>query len=651
VFERVGQAGWTDLGAATRPEGGDGRWRLSWKPADRGIHPGDVIEYAVRLDDGGPLLELIQFDKKITYDTWWARAWRDNKSAAIGAFSSAAVLLAYAGAFALVLLLAPARLARVGGAAALEELPRPSGNLAFLWDLARRVLENLTLPWLCRRPRVRRAWIKLYSDGKGRFEELGKAARSSYLCEPDVLDAWVARQAPRVELALHNLELFAQRQVYVELPVRVGEGGEIIERPNAEALRPIFAKDRTVVAIVGAGGTGKSTLACALARWALAEDAHERLAPHRMIPVFVVQDTTNLVEAVTNNLRCMLGDEELPDDLVRGLLAKQRLLVIVDALSEREPDTQKHVEQIFAQQVPINAIVITSRIRPNLGAVNRTTLYPVRLDAARVVPFLIGYLDRMEGVEQLKDGRTQLRLGERILALAESGRQKTTVTPLLVTLFADSARRRAAEGRPLDDMPDAIPDVFVDYLRRLNSGRAKSDGPLADDTFIQGAQTLASVSLGKNLVPQDFLPNAAVAALTGEGITCDQAFALIDRLVASGVIERRNPGGNALLRFSLDPAAEYLAAIRQLFKLRTAGREEWQNHLCALRQTDGYPGGLEGYLAALATCYRAYKTDFSLPDLLFPWEEKVAKVSATLTMDYAGRTASPEANADQSKVS
>ena len=137
-------------------------------------------------------------------------------------------------------------------------------------------------------------------------------------------------------------------------------------------------------------------------------------------------------------------------------------------------------------------------------------------------------------------------------------------------------------------MPDAVPDVFVDYLRRLNSGRAKPDGPLADDTFIQAAQTLASVSLGNNLVPQDFLPDAAVAALTREGMANDQACALIDRLVASGVIERRNPGGNVLLRFGLDPAAEYLAAIRQLFKLRTAGREEWQNHLCALRQTEGF---------------------------------------------------------------
>jgi len=39
-----------------------------------------------------------------------------------------------------------------------------------------------------------------------------------------------------------------------------------------------------------------------------------------MVPVFVVRDTTNLVEAVTQELRRMLGDEELPDDLVRALM-------------------------------------------------------------------------------------------------------------------------------------------------------------------------------------------------------------------------------------------------------------------------------------------------------------------------------------------
>jgi hypothetical protein len=72
--------------------------------------------------------------------------------------------------------------------------------------------------------------------------------------------------------------------------------------------------------------------------------------------------------------------------------------------------------------------------------------YPIRLDAGTIVPFIIGYLDRMHAGGALKDGRAQLELGQRILTLAESGGQKTPVTPLLVTLFVESALRRVAGG-------------------------------------------------------------------------------------------------------------------------------------------------------------------------------------------------------------
>jgi hypothetical protein len=346
----------------------------------------------------------------------------------------------------------------------------------------------------------------LYSDGKSKLDDLGKAARTNFLTEPEILDAWVSRSPFRAENALKQLDLLKQRQIYVPFPVRTGENHALIERPSAEAFRDIFLRDRTIVSIIGPGGTGKSTLACALARWAFASDPNERLAPHRMLPVFVVQDTTNLTETVTQELRRMLGEEELPNDLVRGLMAKRRLLVIVDALSERQPETQRHIEQIFTQDVPLNALVVTARAEPNLGPLDRTALHPVRLDAGSIVPFIIGYLARMSAVPELQDGRVQLKLGERILALAESGGQKTPVTPLLVTLFVDSALRRAADGLPFSDMPEAVPEVFVDYLRRLNSSGGRPDGPFSDDQFIRAAQTIASVSLGKILFRKTFTP-------------------------------------------------------------------------------------------------------------------------------------------------
>jgi hypothetical protein len=466
----------------------------------------------------------------------------------------------------------------------------------------------------------------LYRDGNAKLDDLGKAARTSFVVEPEVLDAWVARAAPKVERALNQLELFNRRQIYVAFPVRAGEGGRVIERPAPETLRPLFDRDRAIVSIVGAGGIGKSTLACAIARWALSSDPNERLTPRRMLPVFIVQETTNLVESVTQELRRMLGEEELPADLVRGLMSKQRVLVIVDALSERGPDTQRHIEQVFAQDVPLNSVVITSRTIPALGAVDRTTLYPVRLDAGTIVPFIIGYLDRMHADGPLKDGRVQLQLSEKILTLAESGGQKTAVTPLLVTLFVRSALRRAANGLSFDGLPEVVPEVFVDYLRRLNAS-PNPDARVPDDAFIRAAQTVATVSLGQNLVPQDFTPQEAIEALKKDEAV-DQARVLLDRLIASGVLERRTPGGQVILRFNLDPAAEYLAAIRRLFSMKAASRKDWQTYLSSLERTEGYPKEPEGYLMALATCYKAYRRDFSLPDAVFPWEETAEPTSS-----------------------
>jgi hypothetical protein len=163
-------------------------------------------------------------------------------------------------------------------------------------------------------------------------------------------------------------------------------------------------------------------------------------------------------------------------------------------------------------------------------------------------------------------------------------------------------------------MPGLVPEVFVDYLRRVNSSGTKSDGSVSDDLFIQAAQTVASVSLGKNLIPQDFLPQDAADALRQDGAG-NQEEALLSRLIASGVVERRTPGGLAVLRFNLDPVAEYLAAIKRVFTMKAATREEWQSYLSSLEKINNYPHGPEGYLTALATCYKAYKNEFSLPEV------------------------------------
>jgi hypothetical protein len=578
----------------------------------------EAMVQALVTEQFGPLPVRLAFDDQ----SIWTPLWREHRAAIILYGTPFGLFLLYASGFLLVLLFAPVRLAGVGSAP-LEAIPAPTGNLAFVWGLVRKLWEGVLLLWLCRNRRVRHAWVKEYSTGRRKLGDLGKFARERFVNEPEVLDAWVNARVMRVHNALDALELYGQRRIYVPLPVKVGMERRMLERPDSTMLRETFARPRAVVCIVGGGGSGKSTLACAIARWAMSDDPAERLASQRMLPLFIVHDTTDMMVAVTQALREMLGDEELPDDLIHGLLAKQRLLVIVDAVSEREPETQRHVEKMFASAAVYDSVVITSRTEPRLGAVERTTLYPELLDQKRVVPFIVDYVAKLADAEPLQGGRTLLQLGDRILELAEAGGQATLVTPLLVTMFVDSAMSRARAGAGLEGLPQDVPEIFVDYLKRVYSGPSIEARGTAEDEFIRAARVVARVSLGARLVPSDFSSDHAKAALAEAGLS-DRATLLLEALISGGVVERQTPGGIEVLRFGLDPVAEYLAAILSVNNLRMLELANVTAFLNALMKVEGYPRACDGYLKAFATCYRAYSGAFKLRTIpLFPWEVEV----------------------------
>jgi hypothetical protein len=427
-------------------------------------------------------------------------------------------------------------------------------------------------PWISTRRRVRTEWIKAYQKKTERFCDLGPSVRTNFLDHPDVLDAWVERRAGAAQAALERFDLYRQRRLYVALPVRIGdpETGQLVEQPSPDAFRPLFERERLVLPIVGIGGSGKSTLACALARWALAETPGERLAPWRMLPVFIAEDTQDLLQSIKRNLATMVGGEELEADIVNALLRTKRLLVIVDALSERTLETQRHVSEFYGSGVPLNALVLTTRREPQFGQLDRTPIYTERLVGPTLIPFIFEYLRRRR-LEGAFDERQQLKLGDRVLALVQAGGRVLNVTPLLVTLFVEGALARSRENRSLDQLPTSVPEVYLDYLRRLNPYQATTPDAVDDTTIVRAARVLARTSLGHSFVPSDVRRESAEAALREAAFDVEPRL-LVDRLIANGVVEQREIGGAQVLRFALDPVAEHLAAVEAVHELGSSLR-------------------------------------------------------------------------------
>ena len=99
---------------------------------------------------------------------------------------------------------------------------------------------------------------------------------------PRVLDAWVKKYAPVARKHLDERRTFRDRRVYVNVPIDFPAGNK---PPTPADFHPLFDETSAVVLLWGDGGSGKTTLACQMARWALADEECERLCrTHRIMP-------------------------------------------------------------------------------------------------------------------------------------------------------------------------------------------------------------------------------------------------------------------------------------------------------------------------------------------------------------------------------
>ncbi len=418
---------------------------------------------------------------------------------------------------------------------------------------------------------------------------------SLFYDRPRVLDAWVTAHISTVREEFKTLETVQERRTYISIPVILD--GNTLPDLTSESLRPLFDRQRACLLIVGEGGSGKTSIACQIALWAIQETPQHRLAPHLTIPILIEEELTPrltatphpLRETIRRQLQDLTGKAEpISDELLANLLKHRRILVILDHISEMSEATRQQIQQ---ESLDINALVITSRLEEPLNRTTQCRIQPLRIAGNRLSSFMEAYLNQ-RGKRGLF---TDKEFFNACIQLSDMVGTRD-ITVLLAKLYSEQLIS-AKEGYQSADLPENIPDLMLSYLNELN--RDVTEDKLADRTLHQDAKAIAWECLKERYRPASVHIKDAIAALKIPD--ADQRLHYLEsklRLLQTVGVGKEN------LRFALDPVAEYLAGL-YLVDLYKTDSQQWQDFFKTADAQSGAPDAIKGFLLAVRDCYLA----------------------------------------------
>jgi HEAT repeat protein len=410
-----------------------------------------------------------------------------------------------------------------------------------------------------------------------------------------------------------EIDTVKKRKIHISsVPVNLND--KLVQCLTAKDLQPTFERNPARLLIWGEGGAGKTSLGCQIGKWAMAEDKAELLCKHRMLPVLIEEELggeQRFTDAIRQQLKILLDESEpISVQLLEQLLKQQRILVIVDHLSEMSEATRQAIP-FKNPEFPVKALVVTSRLEEKLDGGNKTTIKPLRVEGNRLSSFMDAYLTQ-QGKRELFDDpeyfdacrKLSLMVGER------------DITVLLAKLYADQLIA-AKEGSEAEDLPDNIPDLMLCYLNRLNDS-VKEDNKPDNLTVHANAKAIAWQCLKREYKPQSANYEDVLRAIASPNEDDDdkkdkakvRLKYLENRL---RLIRTKEPGYKVL--FDLDPLAEYLAS---LYLVDCYGEDEkkWREFLAEADSKPGAPEAIKGFLLAVRDCYLAKVPEGKVTDFV-----------------------------------
>ena len=409
---------------------------------------------------------------------------------------------------------------------------------------------------------------------------------------PRVLDAWVKAYIATCRERFSKNPTVGNRRIHISVPVEFDS--KTVPELTPKLLHPTFARQVNCLLIRGEGGSGKTSLACQIAKWAMSKDKDKRLCTHLMLPVLIEELSSEkgqsaFMNTVGRKLQ-YLTDQANPisEELLEHLLRQRRVMVIVDHLSEMNEGTRKLIDP-GQKGFAINAFVVTSRLKETLGGINKTVIKPLRIAGNRLSSFMEAYLIQ-NGKRELFDDPEFFEACRRLSEMVGD----RDITVLLAKLYADQMIA-SKEGFTDDKLPDNIPDLMLAYLNELNRN-VPAENRMGDTTIHQTAKILAWESLKETFRPASVRIDDAITAL-GDVPTKGYLYYIENRLRLLKTVEPVKDR----FKFLLDPLAEYLAGLH-ILDLYGEDEAAWHQFLAAADQKEGAPATTKGFLLALRDC-------------------------------------------------
>ncbi len=496
--------------------------------------------------------------------------------------------------------------------------------------------------------------------------------------QPRVLNRWVTE---RLEVAQADLEKKEKQlelnkseglsPIYIPIPFSFEKQSFYDNNGNtgedfASSLKKEVFEAKDCLVIVGEGGTGKSRLACQIARWSAGwktefQTQIKPLCKYPMLPVFISWDLptsgaepeekTPLLTAILNQLP--KTPAPAPNkELVKALLEKQRILVIVDRFSELGKDTQDQIKKEI-EYIPINALVITSRPEESFSDKRSKQLKPSRLTGLNLANFISQYLEQKGTLAHVKGDKNLVieKFWKNLRNQIDVELEDATV--LLARMYLDQVDEVLSNHSSeelteelvenlTNRIANSIPELMETYLIRLN--KAVQDKK-SDENIKKYVQTIASTCLECNgyqpkAVPRSKIIEALVNLDKDDAIDQNQkednALKCLEQYLDKKLKLLEISDSNRV-KISLDPLAEYFAALQfvsncQAPESEPERKELWEKLISNIDESDNgkdrlkHLSEIKGFLKAVRKCCDVRRDVPQFVAVYFPRGESCSKV-------------------------